>query len=170
MDLMIQATVHGKLKLPMGKKQMEVMLVKTFLSRKEYSKVLASADYEQIVPLRKILEDKYQVRVVRPAQKTLTMMQFREPVKSSLFYLGEVLCSECIVEIAGVKGAAVMIGDDFAKTTAAAMIDAAYNGNLPELQTIDQSIRKIAAAQKYSRGALNAELRKSQVTFNTMGE
>lgn len=141
-----------------------------FLSRKEYSKVLAAADYEQIRPLREMIEDKYQVRVVRPAQKTLTMMQFREPVKSSLFYLGEVLCSECIVEIAGVKGAAVMIGDDFSKTAAAAMIDAVYNGNLEVIKTVDKSIRKIAEEQIRSRGALNAELRKSQVVFNTMGE
>lgn len=141
-----------------------------FLSRKDYSRIMAAADREQLRPLSKMIEDKYDVRVLRPAQKTLTMMQFREPVKSSLFYLGEVLCSECIVELAGVKGAAVIIGDDFDKVTAMAVLDAAYNSQLAEISAIDAAVRKMAAEQQESRGALNAELRKSKVTFNTMGE
>lgn len=144
--------------------------MKEFLVRKEYSKILALAGYEEVKPLKKLIEDRYQVKMLRPAQKTLTMMQFREPIKSSLFYLGEVLCSECIAEVEGVKGAAVIMGDDFEKVTALAVIDAAYNGGLEECRIIDAAIRKLAEKQQVSRGSLNAEIRKSKVSFNTMGE
>lgn len=141
-----------------------------FLDRKEYSKILALAECSQVKSLSSIIEKTYKVRVVRPAQKTLTMMQFREPVKSSLFYLGEVLCSECTVEINEVQGAAVIIGDDFAKATAAAVIDAAYNAGVPECAEINKQIITLGKNQLAARKALNAELKKSRVSFNTMGE
>ncbi len=140
------------------------------LSRRQYTKILAAATGSEVGQLSRPLQEKYQVSIVRPAQKTLTMLQFREPVKASLFYLGEALCSECIVEVAGFKGAAVMMGDDFVKVTAAAVIDAAYNGMLPECEALDKAIRQLEKEQLAARGKLNAALRRSKVDFNTMGE
>ena len=144
--------------------------MKQLLSRSQYTKILAAAAGSEVGQLSQLLQEKYQVSIVLPAQKTLTMMQFREPVKASLFYLGEVLCSECIVEVAGFKGAAVMIGDDFAKVTSAAIIDAAYNGKLLECEALDKAIRELEKEQLAARGKLNAGLRRSKVDFNTMGE
>jgi alpha-D-ribose 1-methylphosphonate 5-triphosphate synthase subunit PhnG len=44
-----------------------------------------------------------------------------------LFYIGEVIVSEAAVEIDGVKGIAVTMGDDIEKTLDMAIIDAAIN-------------------------------------------
>jgi len=55
------------------------------------------------------------------------MIQMREPVRQSLFYIGEVIVSEAAVEIDGVKGIAVTMGDDTEKVLDMAIIDAAYN-------------------------------------------
>ena len=55
------------------------------------------------------------------------MIKVREPVKESLFYIGEAIVCEAVVEIDGVKGIAVTMGDDFEKVLDMAIIDAAVN-------------------------------------------
>ena len=55
------------------------------------------------------------------------MIKVREPVKQSLFYIGEVIVCEAVVEIDGVKGVAVTMGDDAKKALDMAIIDAAVN-------------------------------------------
>jgi alpha-D-ribose 1-methylphosphonate 5-triphosphate synthase subunit PhnG len=51
----------------------------------------------------------------------------REPVRQSLFYIGEVVVCEATVEIDGMKGIAVTMGDDTEKVLDMAIIDAAIN-------------------------------------------
>jgi alpha-D-ribose 1-methylphosphonate 5-triphosphate synthase subunit PhnG len=51
----------------------------------------------------------------------------REPVKESLFYIGEVIVCEAVVEIDGIQGVAVLMGDETEKTLNMAIIDAAIN-------------------------------------------
>jgi alpha-D-ribose 1-methylphosphonate 5-triphosphate synthase subunit PhnG len=60
------------------------------------------------------------------------MIKLREPVKESLFYLGEVMVSEAVVELDGVKGMAVIMGDDAEKVLNMAIIDAACNSGVFE--------------------------------------
>lgn len=100
------------------------------------------------------------------------MVKARETVKRSLFYLGEVLATECMVLVDGVKGAAVLAGDDFDKVTAAAVIDGFLN--LPdkkaEKQQVLGQIQELGRQQAAARAELNRALRKSKVNFNVMGE
>ena len=57
----------------------------------------------------------------------MAMIKMREPVEQSLFYIGEVIVCEAAVEIDGVQGIAVAMGDDAEKTLDMAIIDAAVN-------------------------------------------
>ena len=78
--------------------------------------------------------------------KTLAMIKLREPVKNSLFYLGEALVCDTVVELGGTKGTAVVLGDDFDKVSSMAVIDAAFNRQVSELDEDSAAAAVYAAA------------------------
>ena len=96
------------------------------------------------------------------------MIKMREPVGASLFYLGEVLCTECMVELNNTKGLCVIIGDDFEKALNCAIIDAAVNACVKETDKIFTELESLAQSQQNSRKHMNGEIMKSRVNFSTM--
>jgi phosphonate C-P lyase system protein PhnG len=106
--------------------------------------------------------------VLKPAEKTLALLQVREPLRGERFFLGEALAVHCIVEVDGVRGAAVQLGDDLSRVEAAAILDAAHSGGfagfalaLPRLLALET---ERVAAQK-----AEAELvRKTAVQFQAL--
>lgn len=97
------------------------------MEKKRLSKILARADRETVAALAEDIKKNYSPVIVKEPEKTLTMIKMREPVKQSLFYIGEVIVCEAVVEIDGTKGVAVTMGDDSEKTLDIAIIDAAVN-------------------------------------------
>ena len=97
------------------------------MEKKRLTKIMAKADRENIASLAAEIQKTYSPVIVKEPGKTLTMIKMREPVKQSLFYIGEVIVCEATVEIDGVQGAAVLMGDDAEKTLDMAIIDAAIN-------------------------------------------
>ena len=73
------------------------------------------------------IQKAYSPVIVNEPAKALAMIKMREPVKQSLFYIGEVIVCEATVEIDDVKGFAVIMGDDAVKALDMAIIDAAIN-------------------------------------------
>lgn len=60
------------------------------MNKKRLFQILARADREEVIQLgKKVQQECYSVTVVKQPEKTLTMIKMREPVKNSLFYLGE---------------------------------------------------------------------------------
>ena len=151
-------------------KQRGMVIKMNSISRKELTAVLNTAQKNEVSSIAKMVSDKYEISIVRAPQKTLTMVKMREPVGESLFYLGEILCCECMVEIGGIKGFAVCMGDDFEKVKDCAVIDCALNADLAECSEIKAEVIKLAVGQKNSRRAMNGEIMKSRVDFHTMGE
>ena len=98
------------------------------------------------------------------------MVKVRESIQRSLFYLGEVLACECMVMVNGVKGSSILAGDDFDKVLAAAVIDAALNGQVKESAGILTKLEGLRKAQEKSRAKQNARILKSKVNFQVMGE
>ncbi len=140
------------------------------LTRRDYTGILNGAKTQYAVEISKVISDKYKVKIIREPQKTLTMIKMREPVGNSLFYLGEVLCCECMVEVEGEKGFAVCMGDDFDKALDCAIIDAGFSAKLVEMREIKDRILMIRQSQRMQRRQMNAEILKSKVDFHTMGE
>ena len=97
------------------------------MDKKRLTKILAKADKSEVAALSADIQTKYQPVIVKEPGKTLTMIKLREPVKQSLFYIGEVIVCEASVEIEGVQGIAVLMGDDTEKVLDMAIIDAAVN-------------------------------------------
>lgn len=97
------------------------------MEKKRLFKILSKADRSEVIRLGREIQNQYSVTVVKKPEKALTMIKMREPVKNSLFYLGEVIITEAVVSIEETLGTAAVMGDDFDKTLYMAIIDAACN-------------------------------------------
>ena len=97
------------------------------MDKKRLTRILAKADSYDVALLSVEIQKTNSLVIVKEPEKTLAMIKMREPVKQSLFYIGEVIVCEAVVEIGGVKGIAVVMGDNADKTLNMAIIDAAVN-------------------------------------------
>lgn len=148
------------------------------MNRREMSAILAGASADEVRAAAAGIMDRYEIQILKQPQKTLVMVKVRESVKKSLFYLGEVLATECMVTVNGAKGASVMAGDNFEKCINAAVIDGFMNTEkMPECgipeeerEALRSEIKRLGEKQKKDREKLNRQIRKSKVNFNVMGE
>ena len=97
------------------------------MNKKRFTKILAGADRQDVAKMSADIQKTYRPIIVKEPGKTLAMIKMREPVKQSLFYIGEVIVCEAAVEIDGVQGIAVVMGDDADRALDMAIIDAAAN-------------------------------------------
>lgn len=135
------------------------------MEKKRLSKILAKTDRKILKQMAKEIEKQYQVIVIKEPEKVLTMIKMREPVKESLFYLGEVMVSEAIVELDGTRGMAVVMGDDFEKVLHMAVIDAACNKGV---FTQSDTLLKLEKKQLKAMEKENAMFMKTKVNFSSM--
>lgn len=141
------------------------------MTKKEISAILSRASKEEVEAIAEPLKETEQIEIIKQPQKTLVMVKVRESVGQSLFYLGEVLATECMVMVNGKKGFSVMAGDDFDKTLSAAVIDGLLNHKEDaRRQRVMQEIIGLAKEQQAGRARMNAEILKSKVNFHVMGE
>ena len=135
------------------------------MDKKRLSRILARADKNIVAELSAEIQKTYSPVIIKEPGKTLAMIKMREPVKESLFYIGEVIVCEAVVEIDGVKGVAVVMGDDTEKTLDMAIIDAAVN------KGVFTNIDKLITLEKEQNDHLmreNAMHLKTMVNFQSM--
>ena len=137
------------------------------MDKKRLTKILAKADKEIVASLSADIQKTYRPVIVKEPGKTLTMIKMREPVRQSLFYIGEVIVCEASVEIDGVKGVAVAMGDDTEKTLDMAIIDAAINKGV--FTGMDELL-KLEKEQNDRMMRENALHLKTMVNFNSMDQ
>lgn len=111
------------------------------------------------------IKSQYSPVIIKNPEKSLVMIRMREPVKESLFHLGEVIVCEAIVELEGTKGMAVLMGDDFDKVLDMAVIDAACNKGVFDQQ---DRLLELEAEQKLHEEKENAMFQKTMVDFHSM--
>ena len=97
------------------------------MEKRRLTRILTKAERHVIEALSADIQRTYSPVIVNEPAKALAMIKMREPVKQSLFYVGEVIVCEATVEIDDVKGVAVIMGDDATKALDMAIIDAAIN-------------------------------------------
>ena len=145
----------------------EQLQQKVIMEKKRLTKILAKADRSDIAALSAEIQKAYSPVVIKEPGKTLAMIKMREPVKQSLFYIGEVIVCEATVEIDGVKGVAVVMGDDAEKTLDMAIIDAAINkgvfGDMDKLIELEKEQNDLVMRE-------NAMHLKTMVNFESMDQ
>ena len=73
------------------------------MEKRRLSKILAKADAAQVRQMAEKIRKQYEVTVIKAPEKSLTMIKMRDPVKETLFFLGEVIVCEAIVCLDGTK-------------------------------------------------------------------
>jgi alpha-D-ribose 1-methylphosphonate 5-triphosphate synthase subunit PhnG len=137
------------------------------MDKKRLTKILTKADSGIIETLASKYKEHCDILVIREPSKTLAMIKMREPVKESLFYIGEVIVCEAAVELDGVKGVAVTMGDDFEKTFNMAVIDAAYNKGLFYDEAVLLELERSYTLLEERENAMHL---KTMVNFNSLDQ
>jgi alpha-D-ribose 1-methylphosphonate 5-triphosphate synthase subunit PhnG len=132
------------------------------------SRISAFAETELLRSLAEKVSVGRELLFLKKPEKTMVLLSVKEPVKQSLFYLGETLAVHCIVELAGVRGAAVLMGDDFSKAEAAAVLDAAHSGSFAEFAHIEPELLRLEEARQNKTAKQTAAVKETQVRFHVL--
>jgi alpha-D-ribose 1-methylphosphonate 5-triphosphate synthase subunit PhnG len=132
------------------------------------SRICAYAGPELLGALAEQAAEGREAALLKGPEKTMALIQVREPVRHSRFYLGEVLAAHCVVELDGVRGAAVLMGDDLEKARYAAVLDAAHSGNFPGFTLVEPELLRLEEQRKGELAQAAAEIRKTRVSFQSL--
>jgi len=138
------------------------------MKRKKRTEILISGSTLLAETLAQEILARYEVTVIEEPNDGLVMVKMRETAKKSLFYLGEVLVSECKVQIAGSLGIGIVTGNHPILCRHLAIIDAAYNAELQETKSWEKDLlaeeeRITSETMMYSSAVL-----RTKVDFETM--
>ncbi|GFZ79995.1 phosphonate C-P lyase system protein PhnG [Paenibacillus marchantiophytorum] len=138
------------------------------MKRKQRTEILINGTADLAVSLSQDIVSRYNIVVIEEPNYGLVMVKVRETAQKSLFYLGEVLVTECKVQIEGVTGVGFVKGDDPNKAYDLAVIDAAFGADLNETAEwstlLQQESDRLAAQQ----AAFQSKLLQTKVNFETM--
>jgi alpha-D-ribose 1-methylphosphonate 5-triphosphate synthase subunit PhnG len=140
------------------------------LERTRITRIVAECDVDRLKDWVKVIEKNHAVYRVHEPQKTLVMAKARDSATFDPFYLGEVLATECTVKIDDNIGFGLLIGDQPERTYMIAVVDAAFNGKLPEIRDILPSMmdEERGISEKQEREFARSE--RTRVNFETMGD
>lgn len=102
------------------------------MDRKRRTKIFIDFANEEVRAMAEELKNKYEVDLIQEPTEGLTMIKVRETAKNTLFYMGEVLVTECKVRLGGVLGIGIVKGKNEDLSEALAIVDAAFEAKLPE--------------------------------------
>ncbi|MGM0903608.1 MAG: phosphonate C-P lyase system protein PhnG [Bacillota bacterium] len=138
------------------------------MKRRRRTEILINGSQKRIEDMVHVINEHYQVKVIQKPESGLVMVKVRETSQNSLFYPGEVLVTECKVQIKGSIGIGIVTGDQPELAYNLAVIDAAFEGELPETM---EWVRLLENEEKLileQRAAASHSILKTKVDFETM--
>jgi alpha-D-ribose 1-methylphosphonate 5-triphosphate synthase subunit PhnG len=138
------------------------------MKRKQRTEILLNSPHRLAERLALEIFSHYVIRNVEEPNNGLVMVKVRETAKRGMFYLGEVFVTECKVMIEGQPGIGIVQGHKPELAYHLAIIDAAYNAELPE--TVGWTELFLAEEQviEEEQAAQQAKILKTRVNFETM--
>ena len=133
------------------------------MEKKRLFRILSGAERSDVIAMGNSIQESHRITIIKKPEKSLAMIQMREPVKNSLFYIGETIVCEAVVSLDDVVGTAVTIGDDFDKVLNMAVIDAACNKGVLQNTIFSLSGKKIKFSKRNVK-TLCSKRRKSTFT------
>lgn len=138
------------------------------MKRKRRTQILVDGDGALRRRLAEEIRAAHSVVELEQPENGLVMITMRETARRSLFHLGELLATECRVEVDGAIGLGIIAGDDPEAARDLAVIDGAFNAALPEcdawLESLEAEERRLATV----RAAEETRLLETRVRFETM--
>lgn len=138
------------------------------MRRKQRTEILINGSQELAESFAYEIEKNYPVTVIQEPENGLVMLKVRETSKKSLFYLGEVLVTECKAMVEGNIGIGMVKGHHPELAYHLAVIDAAFLGKLPETERWTESLEKEKRNIEEIRRTKNEAILKTKVSFETM--
>lgn len=138
------------------------------MKKSRLSKILVEGSCELISQLAKEVEETNSIHIERSPTTGLVMMKTRDTVSKQPFYMGEVLVTECVVEVDGMYGIGVIMGEEPTRALQMAIIDAAFNAKLSTIHTwmplLEEEEQKIMSRHEKELAMVSS----SRVNFDTM--
>lgn len=138
--------------------------------RKLRTEIMAESNLEFLLKLTEHIKENYPIEILEEPNCGMVMVKMREGAKKHLFYIGEVLVTECKVMVNGVIGLGIINGDNRDKAYHMAIIDAAYNADIDELNIIDDMLHKEKLRLDNYKALKNEQILKTKVDFETLDE
>jgi len=138
------------------------------MSKMKMFKILAKSSRDEVIKLADEIKNNHKIIITKEPSKILVMVKMHEPVANSTFYIGELLASEAMVKLDDKLGMAVTAGDDFDKVLAMAIIDAAFNSNVSEIEWLKYKLNELNKIIENKENMEFAKHYKSKVNFREM--
>lgn len=140
------------------------------LTAETRAELLATATPEELTELAERLMDAglEGLTVVKPPKTGLVVMQVREPVAEERFLLGEVLVTECTVDLDGALGWSMREGDDRVAALAGAVLDAVASGAHPAASEVEALCQRVVTRRDAARIAEWTEIAPTVVEFEDL--
>lgn len=138
------------------------------MNRRKRTEILVKASAEVVENFAEEILKKYNVIVVEESNNGVVMVKLREKAKSSLFFLGEVLITECKVMINGSLGIGIIKGNEPERAYHLAVVDAAYNANLAETDDWENVLKTTEEIIVQDNKVFSNKVLKTKVNFDTM--
>jgi alpha-D-ribose 1-methylphosphonate 5-triphosphate synthase subunit PhnG len=138
------------------------------MKRRRRTEILINGSQKLVEDMANCIKNHYQVKVIQEPESGLVMLKVRETSQKSLFYPGEVLVTECKVQIDGRIGIGIVTGDQPELSYNLAVIDAAYENMLPETIGWMKLLEDEEKVIQEQRAAANHSILKTKVNFETM--
>ena len=140
------------------------------MNRKRRTMILVKGRPQLAREMAQEIIKKYEVKIIEKPHTGLVMVKARESAFQRLFYLGEMLVTECKVQVEGFLGVGIVQDLKPQLSYDLAVIDGAYNANLIEINTWTPFL---LAEEKeiFSREAKELEsILRTKVDFTTMDQ
>jgi alpha-D-ribose 1-methylphosphonate 5-triphosphate synthase subunit PhnG len=97
-----------------------------------YREILAEGNSSVWESLSQRLAERYEIKMIQEPETCLIMMPVKDSVENSMFYLGEILITEAVVDLGGTQGYGFALEDRPEHALACAVIDAALSHGVQE--------------------------------------
>lgn len=138
------------------------------MNRKKRTEILIRGSADVAGKLAREILHKYEVTTVEKSNNGMVMVKVRESARRSLFYLGEVLITECKVMVNGCLGIGMVKGHEPELAYSLAVVDAACNADLPETKAWDDILLREQSRANQEYAASIQKILKTKVNFDTM--
>lgn len=131
------------------------------------TEILVEGDFAVFRRLAEKITEDSKVKVTRGPETTLVMMPVMDTVEMAPFYLGEVLITECAVEVDGTSGFGFVIGDEPERALCLAIIEAALNSGHSFVSEIERALSEQEKAILAKRRREYNIITRTKVDFET---
>ncbi|ALC83844.1 MULTISPECIES: phosphonate C-P lyase system protein PhnG [Bacillus] len=132
------------------------------------TKILIEGNRELLEQFATQVEAFADLNLERSPRTGLVMMKTRDSVSRQPFYTGEVLVTECVVQVNGHYGMGVLMGEEPQKAYQIALVDGAFNAKLPITEAWLPALEKEEQYIKQKQQKEITRLSGSRVNFDTM--